>query len=99
MRKLSWSLEKNRELKSAAERNVCFEDIAAAIDSGGLLDEIEHPNAEKFPHQRILVVRVNDYVYGVPCVADCDGLFLKTAYPSRRLNKLYMTGKANDQNT
>ncbi len=99
MRKLTWSVEKNRELKSAKARNVCFEDIAAAIDSGGLLDEIAHPNADKYPHQRILVVRVHGYLYGVPCVTTVDGLFLKTAYPSRRLKKLYQSGKTNDQNS
>jgi len=56
MRTISWSRDKNRLLKSDASRNICFEDIVAAIESGGLLDEIEHPNIEKYPGQRILVV-------------------------------------------
>jgi hypothetical protein len=38
---ISWSPEKNRELKSDVKRNICFEDIVAAIEGGGLLDEIE----------------------------------------------------------
>jgi len=56
MNVISWSPEKNRELKSDVKRNICFEDIVAAIEGGGLLDEIEHPNADKYPGQRILVV-------------------------------------------
>jgi hypothetical protein len=83
MRTIAWSPEKNRELKSDARRRICFEDIVAAIESGGLLDDIEHPNREKYPRQRMLVVLAN--VYAVPYVSTPDGIFLKTAFPSRRL--------------
>jgi hypothetical protein len=64
---------------------VCFEDIVAAIESGGLLDDIEHVNSKKYPHQRMFVVLFNDYVYGVPYVANDEEIFLKTVYPSRKL--------------
>ena len=59
---------KNRELKSDPKRGICFEDIVAAIESGGLLDDIEHPNRAKYPGQRVLVVLANGYVYAVPYV-------------------------------
>ncbi len=49
MRHFAWSDEKNRELKSNANRTVCFEDIVAAIDGDGLLDDVEHVNAAKYP--------------------------------------------------
>ena len=66
MRTIGWSPEKNRELKSDTARRICFEDIVAAIEAGGLLDDIEHPNREKYPGQRVLVVLVNAYVYASP---------------------------------
>ena len=41
MLKYSWSVEKNVQLRADSDRRVCFEDIVAAIESGGLLDDIE----------------------------------------------------------
>ncbi len=66
MRTIAWSPEKNRELKSDAKRRICFEDIVVAIEAGGLLDDVEHPNREKDPGQRLLVVLANGYAYAVP---------------------------------
>ena len=98
MFKLLWNPAKNQELKLNPGRKVCFEDIAAAIESGGLLADIEHPNKEKYSHQRYLAVVHEGYVYGVPCVQMENGdLFLKTAYPSRKLTKAYLTGESNDR--
>jgi hypothetical protein len=97
MRTIAWSPEKNRELKSDARRRICFEDIVAAIESGGLLDDIEHPNREKYPGQRMLVVLANGYVYAVPYVSTPDGIFLKTAFPSRRLKAYYLPDKSNEE--
>jgi hypothetical protein len=74
------------------QQGICFEDIVAAIEGGGLLDEIEHPNADKYPGQRILVVFAKAYVYAVPYVRTPDGIFLKTAFPSRRLKARYFPG-------
>jgi len=96
MKRFAWSPDKNRELKTNPHRDVCFEDIVTAIEGGGLLDDIEHMNAEKYPHQRLLVVLFNDYVYGVPYVSDDEEIFLKTVYPSRKLTALYLTGDPND---
>jgi len=39
--------------------------LVAAIEAGGLLDDIEHQNREKYPGQRLLVVLANGYVYAV----------------------------------
>jgi hypothetical protein len=92
MRRIAWSPEKNRELRSDTKRRICFEDIVAAIESGGLLDDIEHPNPEKYPDQRVLVVLAKGYVYAVPYVETPEGIFLKTAFPSRRLKAYYLPG-------
>ena len=92
----TWNSDKNVKLKSDPNRMVCFEDIVAAIDSGGLLADMEHPNREKYPNQRLLIVQLNEYVYAVPCVPTPEGLFLKTAFPSRRLKSAYLAGETND---
>jgi len=97
MKSVHWSPEKNRELKADSRRNICFEDIVAAIESGGLLDDIDHPNLEKHPHQRMLVVFAKDYVYAVPYAESADGLFLKTIFPSRRLKAVYLPEKPDEQ--
>jgi len=97
MRTIAWSPEKNRELKPDAKRRRCFEDIVAAIEGGGLLDAIEHPNREKYPGERVLVVLANGYVYAVPYVPTPDWIFLKTAFPSRRLKAYYLPDESNDE--
>ena len=95
MRHFSWDLEKNEKLK--AERRVSFDDILYAIGHGFLLDTVDHPNKEKYSHQRMLVVLVNNYVYLVPFVEDENGTFLKTVIPSRKATKKYLKGgEAND---
>lgn len=90
MKQFAWSEDKNRELKANAHRAVCFEDIVAAIEGDGLLDDIVHVNAVKYPHQRMFVVLLGGHVYGVPYVVDDGFIFLKTAYPSRKLAKAYL---------
>lgn len=90
MKRITWSPEKSRELKKNPNRAISFEEIVAAIESGGLLDDIEHVNAVRYPHQRMFVVLVGGYVYGVPYVANEDEIFLKTAYPSRKLTLEYL---------
>ena len=86
---IRYSLEKNEILKSS--RNISFEDIILALEDGCLIDDIEHPNQEKYPNQNIFIilVRVKDYVYLVPYVEDETFIFLKTIIPSRKMNKKY----------
>ena len=77
-----WNHEKNEKLK--AERGVGFERIILHIERGDLLDVIEHPNRLKYPNQKILVFKIESYVYLVPFVEDEKGKFLKTIIPSRK---------------
>ena len=88
----TWSDEKNKELKANPDREVCFEDIVASIETGGLLDDLEHSNSDKYGHQRVYVVAFKDYVYAVPYVTTSDGVFLKTIFPSRKLKAIYLKG-------
>jgi len=85
-----WNPDKNYLLIN--ERGVSFENIVFALQSGGLLDDISHPNIEKYPHQRILIVAIDDYAYLVPYVENEDEIFLKTIIPSRKASKHYLGG-------
>jgi uncharacterized DUF497 family protein len=82
-----WDIEKNRLLKS--ERDVCFEDVVTLIYEDKVLDIIKHPNSEKYPNQKLYIVRLNNYVHMVPFVKENDEIFLKTIIPSRKMNKQY----------
>ena len=84
-----WSHDKNALL--VAERGVSFEAVVAAIEAGELLDVLAHPNPERYPGQRILVVRLDDYAHLVPFVETADGLLLKTIIPSRKATRRYLS--------
>ena len=85
MKPFRWNSEKNEALKTV--RGVTFESIVVAVESGGLLDIVEHPNKAKYPGQRVLVVAVDNYAYLVPFVEQEDHYFLKTAIPSRKATR------------
>ena len=90
MKYFSWNEEKNDLL--LAQRDISFEDIVLYIEKGFLLDVLEHPNPEKYPGQKILVVQVEEYAYLVPFVESEDKVFLKTIIPSRKATKKYLKG-------
>ena len=92
MVQFKWNADKNLLLKQNTSRAVCFEDIVSAIENGGVLDDIEHKNSAKYPHQRMYVILYNDYVYGVPYGRYEESVFLKTIYPSRKLTGIYLKG-------
>ncbi|MDP1696929.1 MAG: hypothetical protein Q8L45_03950 [Xanthomonadaceae bacterium] len=85
MKPFRWSAEKNETLR--VERGVSFESIVVAIESGGLLDILAHPNTARYPRQRVLVVAYDDYAYLVPFVEEDDYIFLKTVIPSRKATR------------
>ena len=64
-----------------------------SLKSGGLLDDISHPNREKYPHQRVFVISIDDYVYLVPYIENEEEFFLKTIVSSRKATKQYLGGK------
>lgn len=83
-----WNKEKGELLR--AQRDISFEEVLIALESGGLLDVVEHPNPKKYPNQRIFVLGINNYVYLVPFVEDEEKIFLKTIIPSRSATKKYL---------
>jgi uncharacterized DUF497 family protein len=88
MKPFRWNPEKNDALK--ADRGVSFENVVVAIESGGLIDILTHPNPTKYPRQRVLVVASDNYVYLVPFVEEGDYFFLKTIIPSRKATRDYL---------
>jgi uncharacterized DUF497 family protein len=80
-----WDEEKNTRLQK--ERGICFEDVVERIISNGIVDILEHHTRK---NQKIFVVVLNERVHAVPFIWDEDGnIFLKTIYPSRKLQKRY----------
>ena len=93
MKTFRWNPQKNDHLK--ADRGVSFEDVVLAIESGGLLDIVEHPNSKRYPNQGVYVVAIASYVYLVPHVEEPEYVFLKTIIPSRKATRDYgMRGKS-----
>lgn len=88
MKPFRWSPEKSEALKT--DRGISFESVVVAVESGGLLDILAHPNQQKYPRQRVLVVACDSYAYLVPFVEEDDYFFLKTVIPSRKATRDYL---------
>ena len=91
MKPINWNPEKNRRL--IEERGISFEEVVFYLQSNGLLDDISHPNKDKYPHQRVFVVAIDEYAYLVPYVENDEEIFLKTVIPSRIATRQYLGGE------
>ncbi len=90
MKYYDWNDEKNELLKKL--RGVSFEQVVLAIVSGDLIDRIKHPNPDKYPNQKIFIVKIDNYIYSVPYVEDDKKIFLKTIIPNSKETKKYLGG-------
>ena len=90
---IRWSEEKNQLL--ILQRGVSFEEVLEEIAQERIIAKQTHPNREKYPNQKIFIVRMGGYIYYVPFVEGDDEIFLKSIIPSRKLNKNY---GENDEN-
>ena len=88
MKPFRWAPEKNAEL--LAGRGISFEQVVVAVEGGGLLDVLAHPNPKRYSNQRVMVVTWDEYVYLVPFVEQDDHHFLKTVIPSRKATRDYL---------
>ena len=81
-----WNEEKNRQLQE--RRGVSFDRIAELYEREEFEAVVKH---ETRPNQQILVMHIDGYTWAVPFVIEADGqtIFLKTAYPSRKLHERY----------
>lgn len=79
--------DENKNIKLKLERNISFESISEVILEKKYLDILEHPSKE---NQLFFIIELNDYIYSVPFIIDNKlNIILKTAYPSRKLQKKY----------
>jgi uncharacterized DUF497 family protein len=85
---INWNSTKNQQI--IAERGISFEDVVFYIQQGQLLDDIQHPNSEKYPGQRVFVINIDGYAHLVPYIEDRKEIFLKTVIPSRKATKQYL---------
>ena len=88
MKPFRWGSAKNEQLR--LERGVTFEQMVVAIEAGGLLDILAHPNQARYPNQRVLVIASDGYAYLVPFVEETDHFVLKTVIPSREATRDYL---------
>jgi uncharacterized DUF497 family protein len=88
MKPFDWNPEKNLQL--IEDRGISFEAVIFFLQGDGLLDDLIHPNNEKYPGQRIFVVNIDGYVHLVPYVETAEKIFLKTVIPSRKATKQYL---------
>lgn len=80
-----WDDEKNQKLQ--IERDISFDQISEIILRKEYLDILENPSRAS---QQVFVIKLNNYIYSVPFIIDAQSnIVLKTAYPSRKLNKQY----------
>ena len=87
MKTFAWSPEKNELIKLT--RGIGFEDVVFSIETGRVLEVLNHPNPTRYPGQMIYAIEIEDYVYLVPFVETADEVFLKSIIPSRKATKRY----------
>ncbi len=92
MKPINWNPTKNQQI--IAERGISFEDVVFYLQQGELLDDIEHPNGDKYPDQRVFVINIDGYVHLAPYVENQKEIFLKTVIPSRKATKQYLGEKS-----
>ena len=80
-----WDKEKYSKLKN--DRDIHFLEIEKLILEKKYVTILENPTR---PSQKIFVINYNNYIHIVPYVIDEDkNIILKTAYASRKFNKIY----------
>ncbi|MBK6618511.1 MAG: toxin [Nitrosomonas sp.] len=88
MKPVNRNPERNQQL--VAGRGISFEDVVFYLQQGALLDDVEHPNEDKYPNQRVFVINIDDYVH----LVSRKEIFLKTVIPSRKTTKQYLGEKS-----
>lgn len=90
MKFYAWDSDKNEWLK--IHRGISFEEAVFHIERGGLLAIAEHPNAAKYPRQKLFIINIDGYAFLVPFVENEHEVFLKTIIPSRKATRNYLGG-------
>ena len=82
-----WDPSKNERLQR--ERRISFDDVKYHLTSGELLGDRQNPNQERYPGQRLYIIRINNLAWVVPYRRTARYVFLYTAYPSEKFTHIY----------
>lgn len=82
-----WDPAKNERLQR--ERRISFDDVKYHLTSREPLGDIQNPNQERYPGQRLYIVRINNGAWVVPYRRSGGYVFLYTAYPSEKFTRIY----------
>lgn len=85
MKEVRFDEVKNKLLKSG--KGISFDEITELIKTNKQVKTIDHPNKNRYPKQKILLVRIRNHIYAVPFVEEVNYIFLKTIYPSEKYTK------------
>jgi uncharacterized DUF497 family protein len=88
MKQVNWDPDKNAWLIS--ERGVSFDDVLFCLENEDILDDIAHPNQDKYQGQKMLIIAIDNYAYLVPYIENEHEIFLKTIIPNRKATKKYL---------
>lgn len=92
---IRWNAEKALWLRR--ERNVDMTEVARLIENEQFLAIEKVPSQDNHPEQLMFVISLNNYAYCVPFVIEATGdIFIKTVFPSRKLNAKYNRGENNE---
>ncbi|EDP75529.1 hypothetical protein [Hydrogenivirga sp. 128-5-R1-1] len=69
--------------------------MVIAINEGRTLDILEHPDRERYPNQRLLIVEIGGYAYVVPFEVRKSVIRFITIFLSRKMTKKYLGGDRN----
>ena len=82
---IRWNTAKDKWFGTA--RGISFQQFSDKIVAGKYIDILENPFRKG---QQIFVLTIKNYTWVFPFILEKDNtIFLKTAYPSRKLHKLY----------
>lgn len=84
-----WHNKKSEYIKRI--RGLSFDEIVEKIRQGAVLDILD--NREEFEGQKLMILNIDGYAWGVPIEKRGDKLRIITAYPSRKFTRMYLGGK------
>lgn len=88
---MEFVFDQAKNQKLFMQRGITFEQAIEIIAKNGILLDFQHPNTEKYPKQRIMVIEVENYPYCIPYTMNDNKIFLKTIFPDRRFKYLLET--------
>ena len=83
--------EKDKLLK--VQRGFGFKIVIKYIEKGNVVKVINNPNKQKYPNQKMYLIKVRNKIVIVPYIEETNFHFLKTVYPSQKYTKIYLEKK------